>query len=162
MKKLVLLILGILVMHFLFAEEITGKVVSVIDGNTIEVQTKKDGVYKIQFFGIDCPEVEQAFGVEAKTYLEKLLLNKKVEVNIQGKDRWGNRLAIVKTGGNLDPRMELLKEGLAWTAERNPLPELEQIKEEARTSSKGLWQEENPTPPWQFRRGQTMLKPKMS
>jgi endonuclease YncB( thermonuclease family) len=126
------------------------------------VQTKKEGNYKIQIFGIDSPELEQSFGIEAMMFLEKLLLNKKVEVELQGKDRWGNRLGVVRASGNLDPRVELLKEGLAWTAERNPLPDLELIKEQAKANNKGLWQEENPVPPWQFRRNQSMLQPKMS
>ena len=143
-------------------EEITGKVVSVIDGNTIEVSANDSETYKILLHGIDCPELEQEYGEKAKKLLEKLVLEKNVQVSIQGKDRKGNRLGVIMLNGKEDPRFELLKEGLAWTSEKNPIEELETMKEKAREKNKGLWKETNPTPPWIFRRQQTMMQPKSS
>ena len=143
-------------------EEITGKVVSVIDGNTIEVSTNDSETYKILLHGIDCPELEQEYGEKAKKLLEKLVLEKNVQVSIQGKDRKGNRLGVIMLNGKEDPRFELLKEGLAWTSEKNPIEELETMKEKAREKNKGLWKETTPTPPWIFRRQQTMMQPKSS
>ena len=90
------------------------------------------------------------------------MLEKDVVIKIQGKDRLGNRLGIIIVEGKEDPRFELLKEGLAWTSEKNPIEELETIKENARLKNKGLWKEEKPTPPWIYRRQQTMLQPKSS
>jgi micrococcal nuclease len=55
-----------------------------------------------------------------------------------------------------------LKEGFAWTSEKDPTPELEIHRTEAQQKSKGLWKESNPTPPWTYRRQQTMLAPKES
>lgn len=144
------------------AEEITGKVVTVIDGNTLEILTDNNDVYKVLLNEIDCPELTQEYGDHAKRYLEKIILNKKVTANIQGKDRWGNRLAVVLINGDVDPRIALLKEGLAWTTEKNPNPGLEPYRTTAQQKGKGLWKEENPTPPWTYRRQQTMLQPKSS
>ena len=143
-------------------DEIAGKVVSVIDGNTLEVVGEDNETYKILLHGIDCPELEQEYGAKAKKLLEKLVLEKEVHVKIQGKDRWGNRLGVILVNGKADPRFELLKEGLAWTSEKNPIEELEVLKEKARETSTGLWKEENPTPPWIFRRQQTMTQLKSS
>ncbi|HEU5292411.1 MAG TPA: thermonuclease family protein, partial [Cyclobacteriaceae bacterium] len=112
--------------------------------------------------GIDSPELGQAYGDHAKDHLEKLTLQKKVTVTFTGKDRKGNQLATVMLRGGVDVRLELLKEGLAWTTEKNPLPDLESIKEEARQNTKGLWSQENPTPPWTYRRQQTMMQVKGS
>ena len=155
--------MGMLISFAAFGEEVVaGKVVSVIDGNTVEVTTTDNESYRIIFHGIDCPEVEQEFGEKARRFLEKLILDKNVTVQFQGKDRWGNRLAIVLIEGEIDPRMELLEQGLAWTAERNPIQELEVVRMQAQEKGKGLWKEENPTPPWIFRRQQTMLQPKSS
>jgi endonuclease YncB( thermonuclease family) len=140
--------------------ELSGKVVSVIDGNTIELMADDNESYKIMLFGIDSPELEQEFGEKAQRFLQKLILDKKVSVTIQGKDRWGNRLGIILIDGKVDPRFDLLEAGLAWTAERNPIEELETVKEKAREKGKGLWKEKDPTPPWIFRREQTMLQPK--
>ena len=164
MKKLVLVFL--MLMGCLYGaianDEITGKVVSVIDGNTLEVVGSDKEKHKITLVGIDSPELLQDFGDKAKRLLEKLTLQKNVTVKFVGKDRWGNYLAEVVVEGKFDPRIELLKEGLAWTAERNPLPELEEFRTKAQQKGKGLWKQDDPIPPWIFRRQQTMLQPKSS
>lgn len=162
MKSIGFALLGLLLSSVMLrAEVIAGKVVTVIDGNTLEVFTPENETYKILLFGIDCPELGQEYGEKAKRYLEKLILNKEVSVEIQGKDRWGNRLGIILIEG-VDPREELLEQGLAWTAERNPIATFELIKEKSKEKGKGLWKEQNPTPPWIFRRQQTMLQLKTS
>lgn len=149
------------VSSIVFAEnELSGKVVSVIDGNTIELVTNDSESYKILLYGIDSPELGQDYGDKAQKFLQKIVLDKTVNVKIQGKDRWGNRLGIILIDGKIDPRLKLLEAGLAWTAERNPIDELESIKEKARENGKGLWKEKDPTPPWTYRREQTMLEPK--
>ena len=163
MKKLGSAMIAVLISFMTWAtDEIAGKVVTVIDGNTLEVVGEDNETYKILLYGIDCPELEQEFGAKAKKLLEKLVLEKEVQITIHGKDRWGNRLGIILVNGKSDPRFELLKEGLAWTSERNPIDELEVLKEKARVSSIGLWEEETPTPPWIFRRQQTMMQYKSS
>jgi endonuclease YncB( thermonuclease family) len=137
-----------------------GKVVTVIDGNTIEVLSREKEVYKIILAGIDCPELTQDFGESAKKFLEKIILKKEVIIHFQGKDRKGNYLAVVLLQNDTDVRIRLLKEGLAWTMEKDPLPELESHLEEARKKGKGLWKDDNPTPPWIYRRQQSMMRPK--
>ena len=141
-------------------EIIKGKVVNVRDGNTIELITEENESYKIELAGVDCPEPEQPFGPEAKHLLEKNIKGKNVEAFIEGKNRWGVRQAIVIPKGGDDPRIKLLAEGLAWTSEKNAIPELESIRVDAQAHGVGLWKEKEPTPPWIFRRHQTMLTPK--
>lgn len=162
MKSVAFALLGLLLSSMVLrAEVISGKVVAVLDGNTLEVFTAENETYKILLYGIDCPELGQEFGERAKMFLEKLILNKSVNAEIQGKDRWGNRLAIVLIDGK-DPREELLQEGLAWTAERNPIETFESMKEKAKQKGKGLWKDQEPTPPWIYRRQQTMTQFKSS
>jgi micrococcal nuclease len=141
-------------------EIIRGKVTNVFDGNTIELVTEQDEFYKIKLAGIDCPEVQQPFGPEAKNLLEKSVKGKKVEVFVQGKNRWGVRQAIVIPARGNDPRIKLLAQGLAWTSEKNANPEFESLRLDALTRAKGLWKDKDPIPPWIFRRQQTMLEPK--
>ncbi|SRR5260221_8558406 len=162
MKKVLMLCTGLALFANGFAEELAGKVMAVIDGNTFEMITSDNESYKIMLYGIDCPELGQEFGEKAKKFLEKMILEKNVNVKIQDKDRWGNRLGIILIDGKTDPRQELLEAGLAWTSERNPIQEFEEIKEKARDKGKGLWKEQDPTPPWIFRRQQTMAQPKSS
>jgi endonuclease YncB( thermonuclease family) len=61
-----------------------------------------------------------------------------------------------------DPRIELLEEGLVWTAEKNPAADLEAIRMKAEQKGKGIWKDANPTPPWIYRREQSMLQAKSS
>jgi endonuclease YncB( thermonuclease family) len=162
MKSIGCALLGLLLSSVMLqAEVIAGKVVTVIDGNTLEILTPENETYKILLFGIDCPELGQEYGKKAKRYLEKLILNKEVTVEIQGKDRWGNRLGIILFEG-VDPREGLLQEGLAWTSEKNPIEAFELMKEKSKEKGKGLWKEQNPMPPWIFRRQQTMMQLKTS
>jgi micrococcal nuclease len=163
MNRILLVLLCCIAFHKAAADDIlTGKVVSVIDGNTIEVLSSDNETRKILLAGIDSPELTQEFGEKAKKYLEKIVYRKEVSVILQGKDRKGNYLAIVIVKGNIDPRVELLKEGLAWTSESDPLPELEAHRLTAVEKGKGLWKEENPIPPWTYRRQQSMMQPKSS
>jgi micrococcal nuclease len=163
MKSLLILLAGLgFGVNGFAGNVLNGKVTSVIDGNTIEMLTDDNESYKIMLYGIDSPELGQEYGEKAKKFLEKIILDKNVNVNIQGKDRWGNRLGIILIEGTLDPRFNLLEAGLAWTAERDPVQELEVIKEKAREKGKGLWKEQDPTPPWIYRRQQTMTQLKSS
>jgi len=143
-------------------EEFAAQVIGVKDGNTLTIKAADGETYEILLFGIDSPELGQAYGKDAKLFLENMVLKKKVTVEFHGKDRTGKRLAVVLLNNEDDPRVELLKEGLAWTVERNAPQELEPYIRWARAKKKGLWEEEKPTPPWQYRREQSMVTPKSS
>src|SRR5690242_7637095 len=100
MKKLIVIAIASCISGTTLAnDEIVGNVISVIDGNTLEVAAKDDQVYKVVLAGIDCPELGQEYGDKAKKFLEKLVLQKDVTVRFQGKDRWGNYLAVVMIKG---------------------------------------------------------------
>jgi micrococcal nuclease len=144
------------------ADEMTAKVINVLDGNTVEVVTEKSEKLTVILADIDSPELTQEFGDKAKDFLRELALNKDVTVQLTGKDRKGNNLGIILIKGKTDARVALLQHGLAWTAEKNPNPDLEQHRTEAQTKGKGLWKHQNPTPPWTHRREQSMLQPKSS
>ena len=149
--------------HASFADEkIHGFVNEVIDGNTILIRTPDREEYKILLHGIDSPEPGQHYSEQSTKMLQRLLLNKWVTIVFHGKDRAGNHLGEIHIDGASDPRHELIKAGLAWTSEKAAIPELETLKDEARQKNLGLWQEVNPTPPWMYRRQQTMLEAKTS
>lgn len=139
---------------------ISGKVERVVDGNTLEVTTAKEGSYRIVLKGIDCPELGQEYGLAAKQLLEKWLLHRDVVVHLSGKDRQKNYIGIVLLEDNLDVRMALLAHGLAWTSEKDAEPDLETIRIQAAAERKGLWAQNDPTPPWIYRRLQSMSAPK--
>jgi micrococcal nuclease len=152
---------GVLISNAALGDDnVTGRVVAVIDGNTIEVCGNDREVHTVLLMGIDSPELGQAYGDVAKKFLEKIILAKTVTVQFQGKDRFGNFLAIVMIHGTRDPRIELLKEGLAWTSEKNPLEDLESHRSIAQRNGRGLWKQANPIPPWIYRKQLSMMQPK--
>lgn len=162
MRYSVLMLLMVAYSVFGHGSTAAGKVISVIDGNTVEVFTSEKEVIVVVLADIDCPELTQDFGSEAKEFLEKLALKKDVLIEFVGKDRKGNNLGIVLIKGKTDARVALLQQGLAWTAEKNPNPNLEIHRTSAQEEGRGLWKFENPTPPWVYRRQQSMLQPKSS
>jgi micrococcal nuclease len=144
-------------------EVFVATVLSVIDGNVLEVRGADGEVQRVSLLGIDCPESGQPYFEKARKVLEKIILNKEVRVEMNGKNRWGHYLAVVTVVKNgVDPRNQLLDEGLAWTSEKNPDPALEMIRVKAQEKKRGLWSDEEPTAPWIYRREQSMMQAKSS
>jgi len=142
--------------------KLMGTVVSVIDGNTLEIQSDNSRVVRVFLYGIDCPELGQAYGEKARICLQNILLNQQVVVEFVKRDRLGNHYAHVITEIGVDPRIDLLRQGLAWTIQDDAVAELEPYRSFAQQKRKGLWNESKPTPPWIYRREQSMLQPKKS
>lgn len=133
------------------AKAIRGVVVGVNDGDTITVL--KNGIsYKIRLYGIDCPELHQAFGMEAKQFTSNLAFEKKVKIKVQATDRYGRYVGSVTLPDGHILSQELLKNGLAWHYRRystNPL--LQTLEDRAKEAKLGLWAQPSPIPPWEFR-----------
>lgn len=140
---------------------ITGKVVTVIDGNTVVVLSGSE-TYQVVLRDVDSPEPGQPFAEEAKTHLQKVLLNKNVMLELSGKDRWGNYIGVVYVNASTDLRHELVRRGFAWISEKCTDEELAGLQEHARQNRAGLWADESPLPPWVFRRQQSMMTVKGS
>lgn len=160
-KPILLLLLG-LCFQSLAEEKIQGIVKQVIDGNTILIETPVKDTYKVYLHGIDSPEPGQRFAEQSTELLQKLLLGRNVTILLHGRDRHGNRIGAIYLDGAGDPRHEMVRSGMAWPAEKHNDPQLEALMQEARQKNIGIWQEENPTPPWTFRRQQTMAEAKSS
>ncbi len=162
MKLLELILLTFATSLFSFADQpISGKVVSVIDGNTIEILTDDGEKLLIKLSEVDSPELSQEFGKEALAYTTKFCLNKIVEINVVGKDRKGSRLGIVKLKNGKQLNSSLLKSGLAWHRDQCvDQCEMKLLEEKAKKRKLGLWTAPDPTPPWIYRRQQSMRRSK--
>ena len=142
-------------------QPLCGKVISVIDGNKIEVLTNDGDKLLIKLNEVDSPELGQEFGDEALAYTSKFCLNKMVEIDVVGKDRKGIRLGIVRLSNGKQLNTSLLKSGLAWYSHHCiDLCEMKLIETKAKKKKLGLWIDENPTPPWIYRRQQSMRSSK--
>jgi endonuclease YncB( thermonuclease family) len=135
---------------------IQGKVVELGWGDSVTVLDAQSKKHRVRLLGIDAPEKEQPFGPVARQKLSMMVFGKTVNVKYQKMDRNGRALGKV-TLGALDVNLEMLKAGLAWYYPNDrDLPESDRplysgAEREARTASRGLWQDEAPLPPWEFR-----------
>ena len=137
----------------LFATEFTDSVVSVLDGDTIEVLNGHH-TERIRLSGIDCPEKGQAYGQKAKQAASALVFGKEVVLQTHGQDKYGRTLADVLLLDRTNVNHTLVGEGWCWWY-RKYAPgdvELERLEKEARDSKKGLWQDPAPVPPWKWRK----------
>lgn len=91
---------------------LSGKVVSIHDGDTITVLQGKQQV-KIRLYGIDAPELKQPYGKKSKQFLANLIAGKVVEVEENGKDRYKRTIGTVYLGGT-DINAQMVANGYAW------------------------------------------------
>jgi len=135
------------------AEEIVGRVVHVQDGDTLTILVDSRQV-KVRLTDIDAPELKQPFGKRSRQALAEMCAGKEAQAiaNGSGKDPYGRMLARIKCVG-VDANEEMVSRGLAWVFVRyapknSPLYALER---EARLSRRGLWVDDVPVPPWEWR-----------
>ena len=156
MKKLICILL-LLLSPLSFAEELTGKVIKVSDGDTITVLDSNNQKYKIRLQGIDAPETQQAFGETSRQSLASLIYDKEVIILWDKRDKYARILGKVIVDGR-DANYEQLKKGLAWyykQYEKDLSDEDKQRYSEAeawaRNYTEGLWADSKSIPPWEFR-----------
>jgi len=127
------------------------KVIGVTSGDSIVVLLDDNSQLKIRLEGIDCPELQQAYGDSAKQVIVALCFKKRVRVEKVGLDGYGRTLAFVYID-DLCLNKELLRLGYAWHYRKyNDDPELAQLEVEARNAKVGLWQQDSLVAPWDFR-----------
>lgn len=135
----------------LLAVEWQGTVVGVSDGDTLTVLTNDKKQIKIRLTEIDAPEKAQAFGQQSKQSLSDMCFGKDAVINDKGQDRYKRVLGRVTCAG-VDANAEQVKLGLAWAYTQYLTDQsIAQLEAAAKASRIGLWADENPTPPWEFR-----------
>jgi len=146
------------------ANEITGKVVGIIDGDTIDILT--DDKTTIRLNGIDAPETGQPFGNNAKHYLSEFIGGQVVRVVTHGEDRYGRTIgdvyfnsvedADIPPGATLpdwEINRELVQHGLAWHFKKYSTDiNLEMDEITARDRKLGLWSDARHVAPWDWRK----------
>lgn len=153
MKKLLFIIASLVFSTTVFSQNIEGKVVKVMDGDTIEVlSTNPLKRTRIRLANIDAPESSQAFGNASKQYLASLVAGRYVQVKIQSHDKYGRAVGDIYHNG-VYVNGEMIKEGLAWVYSKyNTNSQLTIWQREAQNKKIGLWRDKDPIPPWEFRR----------
>ncbi|HVS83100.1 MAG TPA: thermonuclease family protein [Pyrinomonadaceae bacterium] len=139
-------------------QTLTGRVVSIADGDTITVLDSSDTQHRIRLAGIDAPELHQAFGEQSRLSLSEMIFGKDVSVSYQKIDQYGRLVGKILLDGK-DINLEQVKAGMAWhykEYQREQTPEdrdaYAKAEDEARAARRGLWQDPNPVEPSAFRK----------
>jgi len=126
----------------------TGKVVDVVDGDTIKVLLDQDGqTYTVRYIGMDAPEYTsqvEYFGSEAAIKNVQLVFGKTIILikDVSEIDIYGRLLRYVLVD-NVFVNYELVAQGYASTASFPPdtacIPTFQEAEQKASASKLGLW-----------------------
>lgn len=79
--------------------EVVGKVLRVIDGDTIEVKFpiwfKQELTTHVRFDGLNCPEKDTEVGEHIKQLVADMLTGKTVKLKVRKLEKYGRALAVV-------------------------------------------------------------------
>ena len=134
-----------------WAADFVARVVTVHEGDRVTIRHKGRNE-TIYLKDIDCPDLKQPYGKEAKHATAAYVANRDVVVRGLTRDKKGRVSAEVVLHDGRNVGRELLKEGLAWW--HQPLSSnasLEVVEQLAKASGKGLWADSNPVPPWKWK-----------
>jgi endonuclease YncB( thermonuclease family) len=133
-------------------------VVDVKDGDTVVVLRNRSRI-TVKLPGIEAPELDQPFGVEAKRYAAKLVRGKVVTVEMF---RPGNPIfGTVHFSKDRILAYEMVKAGMAWAKTTDKSSMFSEAQEAAKSARLGLWvnsEEEDPIPPWEWRENKRIKK----
>ncbi len=131
---------------------LTGKVMRVIDGDTIDVLLAS-GRIRVRLHGVDAPERNQPGGSDATGWLTRQVGNQAVQLEPVSQDQYERMVAVVHRDGR-SINQDLVQAGHAWAyrrylrrSERN----LCSLEERARRARAGLWGAKAARAPWEFR-----------
>ena len=152
---------GVLLWGMLFVyqsdDELKGKVIGVSDGDTLKLLVGKES-HTIRLDGIDAPETGQSFGAKSKEALSRIVFGKQITVETKDKDRYGRLIGRVLHDGE-DVNARMIKDGWAWHfKEYSKDKTYAALEVEAKDAKRGLWQDDNPLSPWEFRSRQKQNK----
>lgn len=149
------------------ADTLAGRVSGISDGATITVVDNAKARHTVRLAAIDAPETRQPFGRESKQHLSDLVFGKEVKVEWRQRDRYGRIVGKVTLQTPpcptcppaRDAGLAQIEAGLAWwyreyRREQSLADQgyYEYAEFDAKARRIGLWQDEAPLPPWEWRR----------
>jgi micrococcal nuclease len=161
-KKMILALIFIIstsLSGITLSSNLNGKIIKIIDGDTVYFQANNDDDYKkLRLVGIDAPEMKQPFGQESRQCLANLINNKMVQIITYGEDRYKRTLAKIIIE-KIDINQAMIKNGCAWFYRRykNTLGKDDQVMYDkaeifAIENKKGLFSNQEAEAPWVWRK----------
>jgi len=165
-----ILLLWVLVRGATFADitlRYRAAVVEVIDGNTIVVSNRLlredvrlTGLATVKLDAVAAPRTDQPGGQEAKSFLEKAVIDK--EVVVVERSEMGKSVGAWVFVGEEKKSLNLMmiEQGQAWLVEPRVILSVEMTRrtydrmkdafQEAKEFRRGIWAAENTVPPWKW------------
>ena len=142
--------LGLLVTP-ITCETIKGRVVGIMDGDTVRVLRGKTP-FLVRLEHIDCPEKNQPYGQQALEVTSALCFLKNVTIVASKRDQYSRVLGVLYVNGtNLNK--VLVKKGLAWWYRQYSKDQTYgRLEARAQKKKKGIWSLNHPEPPWVYRK----------
>jgi endonuclease YncB( thermonuclease family) len=125
----------------------SGKCVKVVDGDTLVIECDQDR-RTVELAEVDAPELEQPWGKEVRNFVRDLVKGRQVELEVIEQTDGPVQVRVTVNGQDLSEM--LVSRGLAWVPEDGD-NELSELCDRARNMPCGLWNDADPTPPWEFR-----------
>ncbi len=138
-------------------EVLQARVVAYGSATAFAVLDPAQKVKRIKLTGIDAPEKKQRFAQQAQRLASEYLGTNAIEIAVDAAEEQRIHGRVAVDGRDLG--LILLEAGLAWCdpADSRHLPgalqtAYTQACSQARSERRGLWQDANPVPPWEYRR----------
>ena len=140
------------------AATLQAKVIEVRSGNSLVVSNTNRSV-RIRLKAVAPPETGQPFAEAARDHLKALVLDQSVTIDYTHYADGYLEARVILNG--VDIGSQMLRDGVAWfdhatdfelnEADRDLYAQCEQA---ARAEKRGLWQQESPLAPWEYRKQQ--------
>ncbi len=155
MKSNFNLLLFLLITNFIYSQtKFTAKVVGIKDGDTVVVLDSLNNQITLRLAEVDCPEKSQPFGTKAKQFTSDQIYLKTIKYVVTDTDRYGRSIAMIYYDvDNKYLSAEIIKAGMGWHYKRySKSKELALFEDNAKKNKIGLWLDNNPIEPSEWRR----------
>ena len=130
----------------------TGKVIKIVDGDTYDILLEDNKTKRIRMDGIDAPERGMPFYKVSKDYLGLLCFGQMVRLEQTDTDQYGRTVAKTYQQNGDELGLLMIKAGYAWHFKKYSSDgKLAKAESDARKKKAGLWNDESPVAPWEWR-----------
>ena len=133
-----------------YEEIYSGKVIAVLDGDTVLLLRANNPPFKVRLANIDAPEKAQEYGLASQQSLAELVLRKQVQVSTRAVDSYGRVVAVISLAGR-NINQEQVARGMAWADTRSRDKDMLTVQAQAQQEKRGLWIQANPLRPRAWR-----------
>ena len=152
LKKSIYLVFLIVTSTIYCQTTLTAKVIGIKDGDTVLVLDSLNNQTTLRLAEVDCPEKSQPFGTKAKQFTSDQIYLKTIKYIVTDTDRYGRSIAMIYYDTDKYLSAEIIKAGMGWHYKiYSTSKELASFEDNAKKNKIGLWVDNNPINPSEWR-----------